>query len=125
MPEIYLYGTTDEVDLFNRQTRNTVKVAFKKLSRHYQDAVLICVNSTTTGSDDHKMPFVRVEGSVDMSDTDLIAIANHFVETIDVSVRNGLVGIMVFREKGQEFEQGCLKQPPHNHPRDPILRRLQ
>jgi hypothetical protein len=102
MPEIEFHGdkNTEKPWLIVRH--------FEKMPIHSDGSVLVFRNSAT-GTTGNNMPFVRIEGSIDMSDEDLIKIADYFNQIIDVSIRFSW-GPMVFREKGKGFGKEAIEE---------------
>ena len=83
---------------------------FTAMPMHRNDSVFIVPASIAVGIPDEKMmPFVRIEGSIEMSDKELVAIADYFNEIIDVSIRFSW-GPMVFREKGKGFGEIAIQE---------------
>ena len=101
MPEIYVFGK------FDGRLRSKIRSRFADIPIHRDSVVLTEVESIVFNVKNISIGYIWIESSKEMSDEDIITIANHFVEIVDVSLRSGK-GIMVFREAGKKFEPSCL-----------------
>lgn len=109
MPEITLYADREEdTGVVTAVTRRFTSLENAK------DAVFITLSCYPHFQKHGYAPFVRIEASIDMTDEELIRIADHFNKIIDVSIRFSW-GPMVFREKDVGFGNAITEAKSKMH----------
>ena len=107
MLKIYLFGT-NKIHRGDANLRSHIQQLFGFLPVHRDDANLVFVESQAF--DQVSQPkFITVEGSVEITDENLMLVANHFVGLVDVSVRFPW-GPLVSRKKGESFGHEAIMQ---------------
>lgn len=99
MPRIVLHGCPQ----CSREQMSKVSKLFETLPVCQEDVVSEVIFGNVLTNKKKDRPCVEILGSIEMSDEDMIVIANHFAETIDVELHFGWGAGMVFHEKGKRF----------------------
>ena len=108
MPSLVVLGLRDSREE-DKEKKLVLRNLLDTLPVHRNEVVIVFPDSDVYDANGIPQPYIIVSGSIEMTEEDIITIANHFIHHIDVEVYSPRWGVKVFKPKWQEIPKDAFK----------------